>query len=116
MNTTIDVLKIIEGVSTVGAYVTSKEDGDVSAEELKEAYINAATKVSQAERELKALKLSKEDSKHLSLIRDAFRVTRRSLIVASNGNMTQAKILMLHAKSKVSEYALRKANSKRPNG
>lgn len=116
MNTTNDVLRIIGDLETVGMYVTSKEDGDVSASEMKEAYLNAATKVSQAEREMKALKLSKEDGKHLSLIFDAFRLTKKALIAASQGNGRQAKILMLRAQTKIPEYELRKAKSKRPNG
>ncbi|MGE6487755.1 hypothetical protein [Paenisporosarcina sp. NPDC076898] len=116
MNTTNDILRIIGDLGTVGAYVASKEEDNVTAEELKEAYINAANKVSQAERELKALKLSKEDGKHLSLIRDAFQLTRKALIAASQGNGRQAEILILQAKTKVPEYELRKAKSKRPNG
>ena len=117
MNNGNDILRIIGELETVGMYVTSKEDGEnVSAAELKEAYLNAANKVSQAERELKALRLSKEDGKHLSLIFDSFRLTKKALITASEGNGRQAKILMLRAQTKIPEYELRKAKSKRPNG
>jgi hypothetical protein len=116
LNNGNDVLRIIGDLETVGMYVSSKEDGEnVSAAELKEAYLNAATKVSLAERELKALRISKEDGKHLSLIFDAFRLTKKALIAASEGNGRQAKILMLRAKSKIPEYELRKTKSKRPN-
>lgn len=118
MNSAKDIIQIVKDIETVGMYVSSKEEGNVSASELKEAYENGAKKVAQAERELKALKLSKEDGKHLSLILDAIRLTRKSLIAASKGNGSQAKILMLQAKTKIPEYALRKAKSNRrsPNG
>lgn len=118
MNNAQDIARVIGDLETVGMYVTSKEVGNVSAEELREAYLNAAKKTEQAERELRALKLSKDDAKHLSLVRDAIRLTRRSLIAASEGKGAQAKVLILQASKKSAEYAFRKAKSQRrsPNG
>lgn len=116
MNNGNDITRIIGYLETIGAYVSSQEDANLSHEELKQAYLNAASKVQQYERELKALKLSRTDGLHLSLIRDAFRFTRKSLIAASKGNMTQAKLLMFKANTKPTEYAYKKAKSKGPNG
>jgi len=116
MNNENDIARIVGYLGTIGEYISSKEDANVSPEELKEAYLNAASKVQQYENELKALKLSRKDGMYLNLIRDAFRFTRKSLIAASKGNMTQAKILMFKANTKPTEYAYKKAKSKGPNG
>lgn len=118
MNTEKDILKIIGDVETVAMYVTSKEEGNVTPEELKEAYINASNKVGQAERELRALKLSRSDSKHLSWIRNGLKLTHKALIAASEGKGSLSKIFMSQANTKIAEYSHRKLKSNRrsPNG
>ncbi|QUG41310.1 hypothetical protein KD050_18855 [Psychrobacillus sp. INOP01] len=118
MNTRKDILKIIGDLETVAMYVTTKEEGNLKPEKLKEAYINASNKVAQAERELKALNLSRGDSKHLSWVRDGLKLTRKALIAASEGKGSLAKIFMSQANTKIAEYSLRKikSNRKSPNG
>lgn len=118
MNTAKDIFKIIGDLETVALYVTTKEEGNVKPEELKEAYINASNKVVQAERELKALNLSRDDSKHLTLIRDGLKQTRKALIAMSEGKGSLAKILMSQANTKMAEYTHRKSksNKRSPNG
>ncbi|MEK4085147.1 hypothetical protein [Psychrobacillus sp. FSL K6-1415] len=118
MNTGKDILRIIGDLETVAMYVATKEEGNVKPEELQEAYINAANKVAQAERELKALKLSKDDSKHLFWIRDGLKLTRKALLASSKGKGSLAKLLMSEANTKIAEYAHRKSKSNRrsPNG
>lgn len=109
MNTLEDFQKIAAKLVAVGAEVTLKEDANVNPEELKATYLIAAHKVGQYEREVKALKLSKIDGKHFSLILDTFSFTFRALIAASKGNMTQSKIFMLQANKKLADYELRRA-------
>jgi len=118
MSTAKDILKIIGDVETVAMYVTSKEEGNVNPRELQEAYINASNKVAQAERELKALNLSRDDSKHLFWVRDGLKLTRKALIEMSKGNGSLAKIFMSQANTKIAEYSHRKLKSNRrsPNG
>lgn len=118
MNTAKDIFKIIGDLETVALYVTTKEEGNVKPSELQEVYINASKEVAQAERELKALKLPRDEGKHLSWIRDGLKLTRKALIAASEGNGSLSKVFMSQASVKIAEYSHRKIkrDRKSPNG
>lgn len=107
MNNLQDVAAILTEVKRIGDKMTADSRTISTVEDAKAIFRQAERSLSQLQTQLNALKLSREDRKHLRLLRKGVAIALKANQLGAKGKYGQAQLKGVEAAGLIVEYTRR---------